>query len=222
VAGACECGNEPSGSIKKRGISWPAENRLAAPWSKQIRAVNFCCHNSPPLHPTAYQNYSSLYLLHPSMSRSFKGSFPSYVSLTKNFVHFTFLRSLCPAHIVLLFATTFHPEDKFQISTLPSLLHSSLFPNIPFCSLFPNTAYSSLGVGISFPKRLRLCSPPPPPNKVRFWSFSHWRSIFWPEQLCMFPATWSVREGRAVINQERQQIQIARYPDTRTTDARFH
>ena len=30
VADACECGNEPSGSIKMRGISWLAANQLAS------------------------------------------------------------------------------------------------------------------------------------------------------------------------------------------------
>jgi len=30
VAGTCECGNEPSGSIKQGGISWLAKNRLAS------------------------------------------------------------------------------------------------------------------------------------------------------------------------------------------------
>jgi hypothetical protein len=30
IAGACECGEEPSGSTKRRGISWLAANQLAS------------------------------------------------------------------------------------------------------------------------------------------------------------------------------------------------
>jgi hypothetical protein len=30
VAGTCECGNEPSDSVKLRGIAWLADDRLAS------------------------------------------------------------------------------------------------------------------------------------------------------------------------------------------------
>jgi hypothetical protein len=49
VAGTCECGDEPSGIHKLRGISWLAANRLellkkdSAPWSIENGVVVYGC-----------------------------------------------------------------------------------------------------------------------------------------------------------------------------------
>ena len=106
------------------------------------------------------------------MSRSCKGTILFYVSLTKHFVYFTLLPSLCPAHIELLSVTTLLEKTEEQIPNPP---HYAVFSILLFFQIFlfaicSQTQYvhplqlvcrPQKDLGFMFP------SPPPPPPHLK-------------------------------------------------------